>query len=242
MSKLPAALFFVSALLSAVIVFAETPGQGTKPAPAPAAVPEADAPAVQSRMQIDIKGDLLTIDLVDAEFGSVMQAIAAKAGVKVDMSGPIQQKRLTTKFSGIELERGISRLMTLMQEKNYTMKYDSRGRVSALEVYGAEPAAVSQPRTGTRPEPQKNPQKSVQKTLPPAPVPSEQPAVPGVQKNPPPQRRLIPPSKQAGPSVPPSAKSRKTDPYNEDEGEENVEELPYITPQKKMPAATQQQQ
>lgn len=241
MPNLPAAFFFVSAVLSAVLVFAETPGQATKPAPAPMVDSEAAAPVVESRLHVELKDDLLSIDLMDAEFGSVMKAISARAGIKLDMSGPLQQKRLTTKFSNIELERGIIRLMTLMKEKNYTMRYDPRGRVSVIEVYGAEPPVASPSKTNTRTELQKTPQRPLQKTLQPAAAPSERP-VSGVQKNPPQQRRLIPPSKPAVPQADPSAQSspntKKTDPYNEDEVEEEVQELPYTAPQKKMPAAT----
>jgi hypothetical protein len=163
-----------------------------------------------------------------------MKALSARSGIKVDMSGTIQQKRLTTKFSGIELERGIARLMTLMKEKNYTMKYDTTGRVNEIEFYGTEPPAAAPAKAHTRPEVPK----TLPKTLQPA-VPSEQPLT-GVQKNPPPQRRLIPPSRPAvsrtGPAAP-----KSQDPSDEDEGEADVDELPYIAPQKKVPAPAKQQ-
>lgn len=228
MPNLPAALLFVSAILSAALVFAETPVPDSGSGPAPAGVSETAVPPVESRMRIEVRDDLLSIDLVDAEFGGVMKAISARAGIKVDMSGAIQQKRLTTKFSGIELERGIIRLMTLMKEKNYTMTYDTRGRVSAVEVYSIEQEAASPARAHSRPE--------MKKTLKSSSAP-EQP-VPGVQKNPPQQRRLIPPLKPAAIST---ERSKKIAAESEDEGEEDVEELPYIAPQKKMPAGAKQQ-
>ncbi|MBA4374384.1 MAG: hypothetical protein C0402_16150 [Thermodesulfovibrio sp.] len=238
MPRLFAALLVSAAVFGAVIVSAETPGQVTKPAPAPAVVSETAVPAAESRMHIEFKDDLLSLDLVDAEFGSVIKTVAARAGIKVEMSGPIQQKKLTTKFSGIELERGILRLMTLMKEKNYTLRYDTAGRVNALEVYGAEISAAPAPARGhTRPE---APTRALQKPAQPA-NPASSSTVSGVQKNPPPQRRLILPSRQtlptAGSSEQPPAKPKKPEPVHDDEGENDVDELPYIEPQKKKPSS-----
>lgn len=233
MPELRAAFFLLAVLLSAVNVFAEQPGQGAKPAPA--------VPAAAPRLNVTLKDDLLSVDLLEAEFGTVMKAVGARAGIKVEMTGPIQQKKLTTKFSGIELERGILRLMTLMKEKNYTLRYDTAGRVNALEVYGADISVASPPaKTGARPEPPKGAQKTPQ----PATASSASP-VAGVQKNPPQQRRLILPAKQSPPvPVPaeqPAARPKKQDSAHEDEPGNDVEELPYIEPQKKMPAATKLQ-
>lgn len=229
MPNLPAAFFFIAAVFSAVNVYAEAPGQATPSDPAPTAASEAAAPVAEVRLHVELNDDLLSIDLVDAEFGSVMKAISARAGIKLDMSGPLQQKRLTTKFSGIELERGIIRLMTLMKEKNYTMKYGTGGKVTALEVYGSELSVAPPPRAHTRPESLKTPQKTPQ----PAAVSPERP-VSGVQKNPPLQRRLIPLAKPAAPSP---EKPKTIDPYDNDDDESDVEDLPYIAPQKQMPAA-----
>lgn len=209
--------------------YAQPPAQGTSPAPAQQETADTAVAVPQPRITIDLKDDLLSVDLYEADFGSVLQAISVKGGIKVDMSGDIGKRKLTTKFSGIELERGILRLMTLMKEKNYTLKYDNKGRVNLIEIYAASPAVAGPSKTAPRNEPVK--------TSPPPASRTERP-VSGLQKNPPQQQRLIPPPGQTSSvdntASKPAPTPRKTITEAQDD-EADVEDLPYIPPQKRTP-------
>lgn len=223
MLKGPAALLFLAAALSASLAFAEAQVKDEAPPPAPS--------APQARIEVEVKDDLLRVDLMDAEFGSVMRAIAAKTGIKVELEGDVGKRRLTTRFAGLELERGIGRLMTLIKEKNYTIRYDTKGRVSVVEVYGSEQPAAPAAGTAGRSEMPKQ-----------APQPAMPSAMPAVQKNPPLQRRLIPAPKPVSPRAEAPARpvrnGEKQDPDDSDYEDEMAEELPYIPPQRRAPSAT----
>ena len=106
---------------------------------------------------VDIKDDLLSVELVDAEFGGVLRDIARKAGFKVEIGGDVNTMKLNTKFSNMEIERGIERLLTLVREKNYLVHYDTKGAVSSIEIYGGlnAPVAAPKPQTPARPQAQR---------------------------------------------------------------------------------------
>jgi len=231
--------FFIVTMLLVPVLFsdlayAQTPVQGTSPAPEQQEASDAPAvPTPQSRINVDLKDDLLSVDLYEADFRSVLQALSVKGGIKVDMAGDIGKRKLTTKFSGIDLERGILRLMTLMKEKNYTLKYDNKGRVNLIEIYASSPAATGPPKTAARNEPPKTS---------PSPGTRADKPVSGLQKNPPQQQRLIPPPGQQPLRDNTASKATRVQKKNAPEAEDDeadVEDLPYIPPQKRTPVKPQ---
>ena len=173
-------------------------------------------------MHIEVKDHLLTVEIENTDFGTVIRAIAEKANFKVQGSGAAFGKKLNTKFSDIEIERGVSRLLTLVKESNYLVHYDTKGDIRALEIYASTPGspAVSgfRPPTGVQPI-----------VRPPLPSPLQPPRPAAIQ--PVPVRRPVPiPVRPAAP--PPSAVKPQVFPDdNDDEDDEEIEEIPYVPSQ-----------
>ncbi|MBI4823719.1 MAG: hypothetical protein HY805_05760 [Nitrospirae bacterium] len=83
---------------------------------------------------VNVKDDLLSVELLDAEFGVVMEEIAQKAGFKTDINRAVYIMRLSTSFNDLDIHKGIVRLLTLISQKNYSIYYDEKGRISKIEV------------------------------------------------------------------------------------------------------------
>ncbi|MHB8882630.1 MAG: hypothetical protein ACYC69_14120 [Thermodesulfovibrionales bacterium] len=204
--------------------FSEGPLQEKMPAPETA---ETSPPPVRMKIRIDVRDGLVSVDLHDADFSSVMQELAARSGIKVNIGGTAPQKKVTTRFSGLELDRAIARLMSLINEKNYAITYDAQGKPGAVEVYAGSseaPPAKMQARPGLSRGPQ-----------PPSSSPAMVPT--GVQKNPPIQTRLLPPVGQKKEDMKGAGKKvlLKNNGDDEDDDDEDgpAEDLPYIPPLKK---------
>lgn len=185
-------------------------------------------------MSIEVKEDLLTVDLLNADFGKVLKEIGSKKGFKVEINREVSQKKITTKFRDIDLERGILRLLTLMKEKNYTIHYDSAGAVSFVDVFGASaPAAPAKTQTpATRPQ--------IQRTITAAPPQPAQPAVSAPPSIAPqtPRRPPVPVTTFRRPAAPaplpqeqPQEQGESS--FQENGPEEDVPEVPYIPSQSK---------
>jgi hypothetical protein len=111
--------------------------------------PQPEAP--KTVMNVEIRDNRLSVELADAEFGAVMNTIAQMGGFKVEVASEVFGRKLTTKFSNLELERGILRLLALTRDRNYLMRYDSSGALSKVEIYGATPVvSTPMPRTPVR--------------------------------------------------------------------------------------------
>ena len=179
-----------------------------------------DTEAIRQVSKVEVKNNLLSVELVNAEFGSVMNYIAQKSELKVDISSDVSGRRLTTKFSDIDLERGIIRLLALIKEKNYLIHYDTKGMLSKIEIYGGTPAvpAASKTQAPIRPQFQRS-------------APADVPPV--TQGRPVPQRPTV--SRTAPVQQPDQPLYQPQVPQNnmEDNGGDIVEEVPYIPPQKK---------
>jgi hypothetical protein len=90
----------------------------------------------------------LSVEVINAPFGEVMQEVAMQAGFEALISSDIAAKSLTTSFRDMDLERGIQRLLTLINHRNYFIFYDAGDVVKKIEVYGAVKAP--QPATPTK--------------------------------------------------------------------------------------------
>ncbi len=113
-----------------------------------------EAPAnAEKASTISVHDDQLSVELVDAQFGSVIDNVAQQSGFSVAISGDVKQKKVTTQFQNVDIERGIIRLLQLIREKNYLIHYDTKGMVSKLEVYsGSSVSSVtSRPAVSARP-------------------------------------------------------------------------------------------
>lgn len=91
---------------------------------------------IEGDQKVEVEGGLLTVGIKDAEFGKVLEEIAGKAGFEAEIDRSSYTKRLNTSFERVGIERGVLRLLTLANEKNYFIYYDSEGMISKIEVYG----------------------------------------------------------------------------------------------------------
>lgn len=189
-------------------------------------------------LNVEIQNDLLSLELENVDFSAVIKAVGEKAGFKIEGKGEVFGRKLNTKFTNIEVERGVLRLLTLVKETNYMLHYDTKGQISKLEILGIgsgrAPAATTT-RQPLRPTPTfRQPADS---TLPQSPV------TPG----PIPRRRIVSPverrqiitrpSRPGQPAQPVAPPSGEPKPQTADEGnieEEPVAEIPYVTPQPRL--------
>jgi hypothetical protein len=105
------------------------------------AEPQSKAPKKLS--VIIIADDRLSIDFVDFSFGAGLQAIGQKAGFRVEGSGNFFGKKVTTKFNDLDIASGLIRLFSLVQESNYLIDYDAKGRISRVKIFAPETDGTS---------------------------------------------------------------------------------------------------
>ena len=169
-------------------------------------------------MKIEVRDNLLDVELENVDFGSVIRSIADKAKFKVEGSGAVFGKKLNTKFSDIEIERGVTRLLSLVKERNYMIHYDTQGAISRLEIFPS--AQGSSPAPGTRPAPVMQPPVRTQ------PTPVRQAPQPTVTL---PTRPAPIPVRPASPA--PRPVQPQVFPDDDEDDDEDVEEIPYASPQ-----------
>lgn len=134
--------------------------------------PEETAPGYS----VSVKDNLLTVYLIDAEFGKVLRSIAKQTGFTVEIDSDVSGRKVTTRFTNVDLERGINRLLMLIDEKNYLFHYNKKGMISKIAIYGADIISVSaptKPKTPARPRAKKEVVPSWRK---PKPAPRRRPA------------------------------------------------------------------
>jgi hypothetical protein len=174
-------------------------------------------------ISIAVKNNRLSVDLVNANLGEIIQSIAQKAGFSIEGNSSAFSKTITTKFNDLDMDRGIMRIFSLVKENNYLINYDSKGAISKLEIYGSG-AVDSVPQPTTRP--QVSPVRP--QVRPPSAAPSPRPAI----------QRTSPPVTRSVPQVPPQPSAPEEMPEDpgiefEDLPEEDIKEVPYVLPQRK---------
>jgi hypothetical protein len=215
-------------LLAAAAAYGQKPNQAT-PDPddeGDAVLQPAQPEPPKQVLNIDVKNGHMSVELSNVDFGTAIRAIAGKAGFKIEGSGPVFSRKLNTKFSNIEIERGVTRLLSLVQESNYMLHFNTGGAISSLEIFpatgGAASPGVRQPQRSQIPQRQLPARQQPQQPQPSAVTP------PGVPVRPirPPTRPTAPPPRPVQPQVLPD---------DNEEDEENVQEVPYVPPQPKQP-------
>lgn len=116
-----------------------------------------NAPAPEPKHLILVEEDLLSIEVKDMELGKLLSEVARKAGFKTDMSAEIAKKKVSTKFIGLQMEKGIARIMTLIREKNFNIYYAPDGKISKVEVLGGQVAPTHKKTMTTAPAPKRTP-------------------------------------------------------------------------------------
>ena len=129
--------------------------------------PPAEIPVepVKTLTIIEIKDGLLSVELSDANFGSVMKEIAEKVKFKLEISNTVASKKISTSFKEVEIERGIRRLFTVINEKDFTISYGAGGFIDKIEIFGGNQKPPSTPLK--KPQTTRPPQKPVTPIMPP---------------------------------------------------------------------------
>ncbi|MBI5074592.1 MAG: hypothetical protein HZB62_05425 [Nitrospirae bacterium] len=233
---------------AALPVSAQKLPQAPKPEAAPSVQEDQEPKPEPPRkvLNVEITNDLLSVELENVDFGAVIKAVADKAGFKIEGRGDVFNRKLNTRFTDIEVERGVLRLLTLVKESNYMLYYDTKGLISKLEILGIEsgkaPAAAA-PAATTR-QPMRPPTVSRQPAVSTEPPQLQSPA----RVAPTPRTRVLPPvprrrpviSRPASPlrpAVQPSATPETPAAEENSEEEEPVSEIPYVAPQPRLAPA-----
>jgi type II secretory pathway component GspD/PulD (secretin) len=165
-------LFATAALLVAETAYAQQPIQpvpNISPPAAPQVQPQPEVPAREP--VIEVRDGKLSVDLADAEIGSVISEIAHKLNFQVEINRTVYNKKVTTRFSDLDVEQGIRRLLTLAKENNYLFRYDTAGKLSKVELYAETPSSMMR-QPALPPQPLPFSTRRFQRYVPPQPVPT----------------------------------------------------------------------
>jgi hypothetical protein len=113
------------------------------PATPPQVQPQPQPEAPKKESVIEVKDDKLTVDVNNADLGAVMNQIGAKMHVPVQVSGAVYSRKISTKFSGLDIDRGLQRLLALAGERNYLIRYNETGAIGGIELYADNPTPSS---------------------------------------------------------------------------------------------------
>ena len=226
MHKRRTLVLFLLVFLVGVRVFAAAAGREGETAGDEGTAVQRETPKPFSR--VEVKNGRLSVELVDAGFGEVMQAISEKSGIKMEIVGGVYAKTVTTSFSDLDLERGIARLLSLVKEKNYMIRYDTKGMVSKVEVYSSGTTPVKQEVSA----PPRAISPAEMSSLPPA--TSAPRRMPAVRKNPPVSKRILSPIQETGTDRSASKETRMEE--KEDADSEGYEQEMPFEPAANVPA------
>jgi hypothetical protein len=87
-------------------------------------------------LHVKVQGDRLSVNAKDQIFGNVIALVANSAEFDVDLTNDVFDMKLSTRFMDAMLQRGILRLISLIDQKNYFISYRPDGSIKKLEVYG----------------------------------------------------------------------------------------------------------
>lgn len=97
---------------------------------------------------VTVQNDRLSVNFVDTEFEEIVRTVSSNAGFTIQGSSTAFNKKVTTKFDDLDLEKGIKRLFTLVNESNYRIDYDSKGAISKIRIYGITASRSGSQTTG----------------------------------------------------------------------------------------------
>lgn len=224
-------LVFFVAMPAAAQKTPQMPGAETAPSIPDEQEPQPEPP--KSVLNVVITNDLLSLELENVDFGTAIRAVANRAGFKIEGSSEIFSRKLNTRFTDIEVERGVLRLLSLVNENNYMLHYDTRGKISKLDIFGMSSGRA--PSVNSRHPLRPMPALRQPAVSPESPQP-QRPAVvtpsPRTRRLPPSFRRRPVPSRPSPPpavQMPGTSNSQAED--DDDDDEESVDEIPYVAPQ-----------
>jgi hypothetical protein len=179
---------------------------------------------VKQTSTIKVENNLLSVELVNADFGEIIKSIAQKARFGIEGYSDAFRTTVTTKFANIEIERGFARLFSLVKESNYLISYDAKGSISKLEIYGNAAAGSVKPPATRQVSPSRQAVRPSTST-------TSRPVSPRISR---PEAQPLPPEPSQPPHPVPGEQGQEMqDIGREDIPEQDVKEIPYIPPQKK---------
>jgi hypothetical protein len=110
---------------------------------APAAAADAGEAVVEKALstgpvrEVEVRDALLSVELLDAPLTDVIDRIARAGGFAVEYaSRDAVRGSVSTRFSGVPIERGLKRIFALADVDNYFIHYGDRGEITRLEILG----------------------------------------------------------------------------------------------------------
>jgi len=80
----------------------------------------------------------LWVDVKDYPVEEFFVSVGEAAGFEARIDRGYAERTITVRFNAVPLDRAISRLVRLLDTKNYRLSYDDDGRVARLEVFKPE--------------------------------------------------------------------------------------------------------
>jgi hypothetical protein len=145
-------------------------------APAPEEKATKPVPEMPEGLHVSIQDGRLSVNVKDQAFGDVIAAIANAADFDVDLSNDVFDMKLSTRFKNAGLERGIMRLLSLIDQRNYSIDYGPDGSIKRLEVFG-DLSSGQRSVSGSEP-PKSAPATRRTRTIPPKARPQKAPPTP----------------------------------------------------------------
>lgn len=113
----------------------------------------------------------------NSSFGEVMNAMAREMGFRLKIPSDLSGKRVSISLYDVPVDRAIIRLFSLVQEKNYKVKYSKGGQVTNVEVVEVKisaetPSAMPGGNQKISPSVRRQPERRYQPYRPPAVRPS----------------------------------------------------------------------
>ncbi|UCG78353.1 MAG: hypothetical protein JSV21_00510 [Nitrospirota bacterium] len=111
---------------------------------------------------IDVKYTEGRISVIaeDRTFGEVLDAMSREAKFSHKLPPELSSTRISIRMFDSEMDRAVTRLFSLVQEKNYKVKYGPGGEVSVIEVIKAGTKSRTAPGTevsrGSRNDPERS--------------------------------------------------------------------------------------
>jgi len=129
----------------------------------------------------------------NTSFGDVMNAMAKEMGFRLKIPADLSGQKVSISLYDVPVDRALIRLFSLVQEKNYKVKYSPDGNVTHVEVIEVKssaegPSAIPEASGQSRRSPvaARQPQRRYQPYRPPAIRPRPVPSLP-------PSRNILPP-------------------------------------------------
>jgi hypothetical protein len=83
---------------------------------------------------VEFKDGNINLLAEDRSFGEVLDAMARTVSFTAKVPPELRSKKISIRMYNAALDRAVTRLFTLVQEKNYKVKFDASGKITNLEV------------------------------------------------------------------------------------------------------------